>query len=242
MSKGSRRLRKLSVIIPVFNEERTIAEIIQRVLAQSKPGSELEIVVVDDGSDDGTEGALAPFRDRIRYIKHSTNRGKGAAIKTGLTQAQGEFVIFQDADLEYDPADYPALLGPLEGGQVEMVIGSRVLSGSMWLFGQGRTHWMSYVGCKLIAGLINVLYRRKGTDYYACYKVVRRDVLNRVSVEANGFEYDSELLCKLLKHGTKMVEVPIHYYPRSYREGKKLRYWRAGLAVLLSIIKWRFQP
>jgi glycosyltransferase involved in cell wall biosynthesis len=232
---------KVSIIVPVYNERQTIQEILRRVTSV-KLDLEKEIIVVDDASTDGTAAILNELpREMYTVVLKQKNEGKGAAIKTGLAYAQGNFVIFQDGDLEYDPADYPSLLKPLLTQQTDMVIGSRVLSGAMQLWGPQRAHWTSYLGCKIIAFAINILYGRHGTDYYGCYKAFRREVLQSVSVRANRFEYDSELLCKLLKRGVTAQEVPIAYHPRRYGEGKKLSFWRDGFAVLFSIIKWRFR-
>lgn len=230
----------VSIIIPIYNEEETILEILRRI-ESVQLGLKREIIIVDDGSTDGTVDVLRQL-DKGRYvvILKTRNEGKGAAIKTGLTRAKGDFVIFQDADLEYDPRDYTALLEPLLRNQADVVIGSRVLSGSMHLLGRNRAHWTSYIGCYVIAVAINLLYGRRGSDYYGCYKAFRREVLASVSVQADRFAYDSELLCKLFKRHVRVAEVPISYYPRSYREGKKLGYVRDGLAVLFSIVWWRF--
>lgn len=232
---------KVSIIISAYNEQETILEVLKQI-EKVTLDIEKEVIIVDDGSTDGTRELLKALDSRVyTVILKDKNGGKGAAIKAGLTQARGDFVIFQDADLEYDPGDYPALLKPLLHGKADVVIGSRVLSSSMRLFGEGRAHWTSYLGCKIIAFLINFLYGRQGTDYYGCYKVFRREILTSVSVQANGFEYDSELLCKLFKRKTRTVEVPTRYYPRNYRAGKKLSFWGAGFAVLFSIVKWRFR-
>ncbi len=234
-------MNTLSVIIPVYNEKETVLEVLRRIQDVSLD-LEREIVVVDDRSTDGTTEILKGL-DPKRYgvIFREKNEGKGAAIKTGLAHATGDFVIFQDADLEYDPADYPALLAPLQEGRADMVIGSRVLSGSMRLFGPHRVHFATYFGCKLIAFSINLLYGYSNTDYYGCYKAFRRGVLDSVKVGANGFEYDSELLVKLLKNRIRTAEIPIVYHPRGHREGKKLSFWRDGFKVLSSIVRWRFK-
>ncbi len=230
---------KLSILIPVYNEKDTILEILRRIQTVNL-SMEKEIIIVDDYSRDGTRDILKSLdQKQYKVILKTQNEGKGAAIKTGLSEATGDFVIFQDADLEYDPQDYPALIAPLQDSSLDMVIGSRVLSGSMNLFGPRRAHLGSYLGCKIIAASINFLYGRSFTDYYGCYKIIRRGVLNSVPVEANGFEYDSELLCKLLKKKIKATEVGIQYYPRARSEGKKLSFVKDGFRVLCSIFYWR---
>lgn len=232
--------KKVSIIVPVYNEKETILEILKKV-EDVRLDLAKELIIVDDGSTDGTPEVLNGL-DKTQYkvILKGKNEGKGAAIKAGIAAASGDFVIFQDADLEYDPKDYPALLRPLEKGEADMVIGSRVLSGSIRLFGPQRVRFLTYFGCKLIAFSINLLYGKTGTDYYGCYKAIRLDALKNIKVEANRFEYDSELLCKLLRRGVKTVEVPTAYQPRGYGAGKKLR-WHDGFAVIFSIIKWRFR-
>ncbi|MDP2638715.1 MAG: glycosyltransferase family 2 protein [Candidatus Azambacteria bacterium] len=230
---------KLSIIIPTYNERKTILEILKRI-ERVDLGLDKEIIIVDDCSTDGTIEILNELdKNKYQIVFKNKNEGKGASIKAGLTRARGDFVIFQDADLEYDPIDYLVLLEPLKTGKAELAIGSRVLSGSMQLFGSNRANFSSYLGCVLIAFAINLLYGREGTDYYGCYKAFRRGILENISVKANGFEYDSELLCKLFKQGVKTVEVPTTYHPRSHDAGKKIS-WYHGFAVLFSIVRWRF--
>ena len=232
--------KKLSIIIPAYNESKTLVSLLEKIENVS-PGLEKEIIIVDDDSTDGTVDILRGLdQSQYKVILKNKNEGKGAAIKTGLGAAGGDFVIFQDADLEYDPEDYKILLKPLLENTADLVIGSRVLSGSIRLFGPHRVSLVTYFGCRITALAINILYGRRGTDYYGCYKAIRREALKDVLVKANGFEYDAELLCKLFKRGIKAVEVPTSYQSRDYSAGKKLS-WRDGLIVMRSIIRWRFQ-
>ncbi len=233
---------KLSVIIPAYNEASTIREIIRRVELADVPGCEKELIIVDDGSTDGTREILKEFNSTHRVILHQRNLGKGGAIKTGLEAATGDLVIIQDADLEYNPNDYAALLGPIVSGEAQVTLGSRTLGGSeesRRLTKWHHPHPLTYLGNLLIMGSINLLYGRSGTDFFACYKIVPRPLFKELDVKADGFAYDIELLCKMFRKGIKIKEVPISYRPRTFDEGKKIRY-RDGIKVLWAIFKWRF--
>jgi glycosyltransferase involved in cell wall biosynthesis len=233
---------KLSVVIPAYNEEATIAETIERVKAVDLGGVELEIVVVDDGSKDQTRKILKTIPG-IRVVLQPQNAGKGAAVKSGFRAATGDLVLIQDADLEYDPHDYPALLQPIIEGRADAVMGSRFLLEKLQFFGPGAKSpfFTHYIGNKLIVATTNGLYGQSATDYEGCYKVFSKRVVDSLPIEANGFEYDNELICKLLRRGYRLVEVPIHYRPRTYEEGKKIK-WQDGVLMLWTIVKWRFRP
>ncbi len=233
---------KLSIIIPVYNEAATLREIIHRVENADTLRCEKELIIVDDGSLDGTTEILKEFATRHHVIFLARNQGKGAAIKTGLSAATGDFVIIQDADLEYDPDDYAALLRPLLSGTAQVTLGSRTLDNNeetrhytKWQ----HPHPLTHLGNLLIIGSINLLYGRNGTDFFSCYKIVPRTYFEDLKIQADGFAYDIELLCKLFCKGVSVVEVPIHYHPRTFAQGKKIRY-RDGLMVLWTIFKWRF--
>ena len=229
--------KKLSIIIPAYNGKNTILEILRRIDLVAL-NLKKEIIIIDDCSDDGTAEILKRLDvNKYKTILKSKNEGKGSAIKIGLLHATGEFVIFQDADLEYDPNDYKKIISPLEKSTADVVIGSRVLSGSMQLFGSKRVSFVTYCSCKIVVFLINFLYGRDFTDCWGCYKAFRRDVLSEVKVGANGFEYEIELLCKLLKRKIRMIEVPISYHPRGYLEGKKISFWPDAFLVIFSVIK-----
>ncbi len=233
-------IRKVSVVIPAYNEEATIEQIIAKVRAADVCGLELEIVVVDDGSKDRTRAILEKMPG-IKYIAHERNRGKGGAVKTGFATASGQIVMIQDADLEYDPKDYPALIKPILNG-ADAVMGSRFAYERPTFFsGPNRSPFFShYIGNILITGLTNLLYANAATDYYACYKAFRKSVIDSIAIESDGFQYDNELLCKLLRRGVKIVEVPVVYRPRSYKDGKKIN-WTDGVAIIWTIVKWRFK-
>jgi dolichol-phosphate mannosyltransferase len=233
---------KLSVVIPAYNEERTVAETIQRVKNVDLRGLDLEIVVVDDGSKDQTREILKTIPG-IRVVLHERNSGKGAAVKSGFRAATGDIVLIQDADLEYDPQDYGALVQPILDGHVEAVMGSRFILESPQFFGKGAKSpfFTHYIGNILIIRLTNALYQHSATDYEGCLKAFSKSVVDSVPIEATGFEYDNELICKLLRRGHRIAEVPIKYRPRSYEEGKKIK-WQDGVRMIWTIVQWRFRP
>ena len=230
---------KVSVLIPAYNEERTIANVIKRVQAVDLGTIETEIVVIDDGSRDGTHDALKGISD-ILHVSRERNGGKGAALTTGLRMATGDIIILQDADLEYDPQDYRAVIQPILDGRSEVVMGSRFLFQRPVFFGKRRSpYFFHYLGNIIIVFITNLLYGHKFTDYEGCYKAFTRQALASTPVLARGFAFDNELICKLMRKGVRIVEVPIRYTPRSYAHGKKVT-WRHGLIMLWTIIKWRF--
>lgn len=230
---------KLSIIIPAYNEGNTVAAVIQRVESVTLEGMTKEIIVVDDASTDCTAEVLKGIRN-IHAIRHSRNAGKGAALSTGIHAATGEVVIFQDADLEYAPEDYPVLLQPLIEGQCDAVMGSRFLRERPVFWGSRKSPYLNhYIGNLLIIWVTNILYGKRFTDYEGCYKAFRRSVLLDTPIEATGFEFDNELICKVMRKGVRITEVPIQYHPRTYEQGKKIT-WRHGLVMLWTIAKWRF--
>lgn len=232
---------KLSVVIPAYNEERTIAETIQRVKAVDLSPLDMEIIVVDDGSKDRTREILKTIPD-IRVVLQERNAGKGAAVKSGFRAATGDIVIIQDADLEYDPQDYGPMVQPIIEGRADLVIGSRFIRERLQFFGKGAKSpfFTHYIGNIMIVRLTNALYGQSATDYEGCYKAFSKSVIDKLPIEANGFEYDNELICKLLRRGYRMAEVPITYQPRTYEEGKKIK-WQDGVRMMWTILKWRFK-
>jgi glycosyltransferase involved in cell wall biosynthesis len=232
---------KLSVIIPAYNEGGTIEAVVRRVQAVNLGPIEKEIIVVDDGSRDGTTEILKELSG-IRRISHERNAGKGAALTTGFRAATGDIVLIQDADLEYHPEDYRTVIQPIVDGACDAVIGSRFLLYKPKYFGKRRSPYLThYIGNKLIVDVTNLLYGQHFTDYEGCYKAFTRTILASTPVEAKGFEFDNELVCKLMRKGARIVEVPIHYTPRTYAHGKKIT-WRHGLIMVWTIMKWRFLP
>ena len=229
---------KLSIIIPAFNEKSTILEILKRIDGVDLD-LEKEIIIVDDCSTDGTVDILKGLNgSQYKIILKNKNEGKGAAIKTGLTQARGEFVIFQDADIEYNPRDYPAMIQPILDGKTEVVLGIRIKP-ERDKRRRKSLYWLSFIGNKLITWTTNLLFWNNAGEYEGCYKAFTKRLLDTVSITANGFEYDNELICKILKKGYKTIDVPIRYNPRNYEAGKKIK-WKDGFKILLTIIKERF--
>ncbi len=225
----------LSVIVPVFNERGTVAEILRRMRSVSLP-LELEIIVVDDGSTDGSDQVLAALKDStVRVIRHSTNKGKGAAVRSGLRAARGDLLLIQDADLEYDPDEWTKLLEPLLKGKADVVYGSRFTGErkNMMLM-----HW---IGNRFLCLVTNVLYATTLSDMETCYKLFRRTVLSGITLRANRFDFEPEITAKVLRSGYRIYEVPISYAGREFSEGKKIT-WRDGLAALWTLVYCRFGP
>jgi glycosyltransferase involved in cell wall biosynthesis len=222
----------LSVVMPVFNERATIDEIISRVL---RVPLRIELIVVDDGSTDGTREVLQALqRERgFRLVLQPNNQGKGAALRRGFQDVTGDLVVIQDADLEYSPEEYPGLIELICQGRADVVYGSRFLGRHrVFLF----TH---YLGNRLLTFLTNVLYNTMLSDMETCYKVMRSEVLRSMTLKSNSFGIEPELTAKIFKRGYRVYEVPITYDGRSYDEGKKIT-WRDGIVALWVLLKYRF--
>ncbi len=222
---------KVSVIIPVLNERQTILQVLERVAAVPV---EKEIIVVDDGSSDGTWDLLAGRKD-ITLLRHPRNRGKGAAVRTGLGHATGDIVLIQDADLEYDPEEYPRLIAPITQGRARVVYGSRLLGGN-----NPRSSQAFYWGGRLVTMATNLLYGSRLTDEPTCYKVFASEVIKSLPFEGDGFEWEPEITARILKRGITIFEVPISYHPRRPDQGKKIRPWD-GIKAILTLLRWRFR-
>jgi dolichol-phosphate mannosyltransferase len=224
---------KVSVLIPAYNEARTVKACIEAVYGRN-PGRELELIVVDDGSSDGTyESALASIKPDGKVLKHAKNSGKGSAIRTALAAATGDLVLIQDADLEYDPGDYAALLKPFEEGRAEVVYGSRNRFAE-----NGRSSSAYYWGGVFLSWWTNVLYGSSLTDEATCYKAFKTPLLRSLELRCTGFEFCPEATAKVLRRGLKIVEVPVSYKPRSVAEGKKIR-WHDGLLHCWVLLRLR---
>jgi glycosyltransferase involved in cell wall biosynthesis len=223
----------LSVIIPVYNERQTVAEIIRRVRAVPVP-LVLDVVVVDDASTDGTDKVLSLLQDStVRVISHERNQGKGAAIRTALRYAQGDLVLIQDADLEYDPDDWPRLLDPVLKHKAAVVYGSRFTGERKNML---VLHW---IGNRFLSLVTNVLYRSTLSDMETCYKLFDRRVLEGITLVSDRFDFEPEITAKVLRHGYRIYEVPISYAGREPDEGKKIT-WRDGFGALRALIRFRF--
>jgi len=225
--------RLLSVIVPVHNERTTLMEIVRRMRVVELP-MEREIIIVDDGSNDGGEKVLATLEDStVRVLRHPVNRGKGAAIRTGLGVARGDLVLIQDADLEYDPEDWPKLLAPILRGRAQVVYGSRFT-------GERKNmlfwHW---VGNHLLSLVTNVLYNTTLSDMETCYKLFDRKVLDGITLRSDRFDFEPEVTAKVLKRGYRIYEVPISYTGREPDEGKKITWWD-GFGALAALVRYRF--
>ncbi len=228
---------KVSVLIPARNEQATIKELLRRVLAEFE-FMDGEAIVIDDGSSDAT-AELAAEVPGVKLVRLSPGRGKGAAIRAGLAEASGDVILVQDADLEYDPTDYPALLAPFKEGRAQAVYGSRLLGARA-----GRQTGVSnpafYWGGRFLSWLTRILYGAKMTDVATGYKVFRADVLRGLGLVRDGFEFCPEATALLLKQGIPILEVPISYSPRSVLEGKKIR-WTDGLIAIRTLLALRFR-
>lgn len=229
---------KLSIVVPAYNERKTIEELIRRVEAADIGALRKEILVVDDGSSDGTRDLLARIPD-IHYIFHQSNLGKGGAVKTGFRYATGDIILIQDADLEYDPNDYRAMIQPIIDQKTEVTLGVRIQP-KRDARRQKSLYWLSWVGNKLITWTTNWLYWNNAGEYEGCYKAFTKRLLDSIEVTTNDFDFDNELVCKILRKGYRTVDVPIRYYPRNYEQGKKI-HWQHGLKILWTIVKWRFK-
>jgi len=233
---------RLSIVMPVYNEERTVDRVLDAVLA-SPVEAEIEGIVVDDASTDGSArrlAARAAADPRIRLLRHERNRGKGAALRTGFAVATGDVVLIQDADLEYDPADYPRLIAPIADGSADVVIGSRFAPGVNGADGgAARGRGAHYLGNRLLTWLSNRMTGLDLTDMEAGYKVFRREALQGLRLRSERFGIEPELVQKAARAGWRIREVPIAYRRRAYREGKKIT-WRDGLAAVWHIVRFRF--
>jgi glycosyltransferase involved in cell wall biosynthesis len=226
---------RLSIVIPVFNEVGTLSAILRAVESALLPDIEKEIVVVDDFSTDGTRELLGREADagRIRAIYHDRNRGKGASLRTGFLEVTGDVVIVQDADLEYDPREYPRLLKPILEGKADVVYGSRFLGGEE----KRVLFFWHYMGNRFLTTVSNMLTNLNLTDMETCYKVFRREVLDRIRIEEDRFGFEPEITAKIAKLRCRIYEVGISYYGRTYAEGKKIT-WKDGVSTLRCILKY----
>jgi glycosyltransferase involved in cell wall biosynthesis len=241
---GAEEFHTLSIIVPVFNECKTVMELLQEVARQPLPLRK-ELIIVDDCSTDGTREFLqqtdlqsefgANGRNIVKLALHDKNRGKGAGVRTGLAHATGEIVLIQDADLEYDPGDYPELLKPILEGRADAVFGNRFHSGSHRV-----PRYYRYLFNRLFSVICNTLTGLAVHDVTACYKVFRRDLVDRMHLHSDRFSVETEMTVKVAKLGARIYEVPIVYHGRTYAEGKKIS-WQDGWRAFYDLIRYRFK-
>jgi glycosyltransferase involved in cell wall biosynthesis len=232
--------RLISLLVPVYNEHHFLPQILSRIEAVDFAGLEREILLVDDGSTDGSTDVMRAMeregKPHVRVFYHPQNRGKGAALRTAIEQARGDIIAVQDADLEYDPADYPALLRLLIDGEADVVYGSRLRRKD----NKRAFNFSHFWGNWMLTRATNLLYGATITDMETCYKAFRADILKRITIRSDRFDFEPEITAKILKAGLKIREVPISYRGRTWSEGKKIS-WRDGFAALRALIKYRFR-
>ena len=226
-------MNTVSIIIPVYNEQKTIGVVIDHVISQTIAGWKKEIIIVDDGSSDGTRQVLQMYQKKCKIFFKEKNEGKGSAVREGIIRSHGDFILIQDADLEYSPKDYPTLLSPFENPQIAVVYGSRFLGGHL------STKFVYELGNKFVTLVTNILFNTNITDMETGFKVFRKSVLKGVDIKAKKFDFEPEITIKVLKQGYQIYEVPISYFGRKFEDGKKLT-WRDGIGALWTIIKYRF--
>jgi glycosyltransferase involved in cell wall biosynthesis len=231
-------VKKLSILIPVYNEANTIEKVLQMVASAPDEGLEKELVVVDDASTDGTRQILQSLdlaKYNARLHLHERNCGKGAALRTAQQHATGDIILIQDADLEYDPKEYSELLHPILNGSADVVYGSRLSGGKP----TRAFHFWHYLGNKFLSLLTNILYDCTITDMETCYKVFRAEIFKSIKIKSNRFEFEPEITAKILKKRLRIYELPISYHGRDYSEGKKIT-WKDGFGAIWALMKYRF--
>jgi len=224
---------KLSVVIPIYNEKETLIKILEKVEEANTLGLEKEIILVDDGSTDGTLDILKTLENGYQVIYHEKNQGKGAALRSGFLAAAGDLILIQDADLEYNPQNYPQLLRPILENKADVVFGSRNLQKNP------TDNFSFYLGRRITNLFLNILCGSKLTDYWTCYKVFKAPIVKSLELECNRFDVEVEMTVKIIKRGYKIVEVPIDYLPRSISAGKKIKP-QDGLIAIWKTIKYKF--
>jgi glycosyltransferase involved in cell wall biosynthesis len=229
---------RISILIPVYNEVQFLEQLLARVEAVDFCGLDKELILVDDGSTDGTREILKRLESTGKYVihYHDKNQGKGAALRTGIGLATGQIIVVQDADLEYDPSDYPPLIQKIIDGQADVVYGSRFDPSKVRREAFNLWH---YIGNKMLTLATNVLFQATLTDMETCYKAFRADIIKSVTIRSNRFDFEPEITAKVLKQRCRLVEMPISYQGRHFSEGKKIT-WRDGVVALWTLAKFRF--
>lgn len=228
-------MKKITILIPIFNEVDTLEQILEKVEAASFCGLEKEIILIDDFSTDGTRDLLKKLEDKYKIFYHDKNMGKGAALRTGFEHITGDIVAIQDADLEYDPIDYEPLIRLILDDHADVAYGSRLSGGK-----PSRSFMFTHLlGNKFLTLLTNVLYNTTLTDMETCYKAFKTEFIKGLKIKSDRFDFEPEITAKVLKRGARLYELPISYYGREYDEGKKIT-WKDGFHAILALIKFRF--
>lgn len=227
-------MKKLSILVPVYNEEKTIEKILEKLENTDFCGLEKEIILIDDASTDGSTDILKNL-NRHKVFYHEKNLGKGAALRTGFKEATGDIIIIQDADLEYDPKDYIELINLILEEKADVVYGSRLSGGK-----PSRSFMFTHLlGNKFLTLLTNILYNTTLTDMETCYKAFKAEFIKGIEIKSDRFDFEPEITAKVLKRRARLYELPISYYGREYEEGKKIT-WKDGLHAVLALVKYRF--
>ena len=233
--KKRNKMKKITVLIPIFNEVNTLRIILQKVEETDFCGLEKEIILIDDCSYDGTREILKELENKYKVFYHEKNQGKGAALRTGFEHVTGDIVVIQDADLEYDPVDYQPLIKLILDGKADVAYGSRLSGGK-----PSRSFMFTHLlGNKLLTLMTNILYNTTLTDMETCYKAFKAEFIKGIEIKSNRFDFEPEITAKVLKRGARLYELPISYYGREYTEGKKIT-WKDGFHAILALIKFRF--
>lgn len=237
---------KLSIVIPVYNEEKTVTQLLEKVVKVKFKDIEREIIVVEDGSSDNTKEQIQSFEKNtklkeFKIFYHKKNMGKGAAVRTGIEKATGEYIVIQDADLEYNPQQLPKLVTPILAGKAEVIYGTRLKRFPNFKRDESSPQFfLHYLGNKFLSLVTSIIYMQWVTDMETCYKVFPKKAASNLYLKARGFEFDPEITAKLLKRGYKIYELPIVSNPRSYKEGKKINTFKDGFRACWYLLKYRF--
>lgn len=228
-------MKKVSILIPVYNEQNTLEQLVQMVENATFAGLEKEIILIDDCSTDGTKEILKTFENKYKVLYHNVNQGKGAALRTGFAAVEGDIAVIQDADLEYDPNDYEQVLQLILNGDADVAYGSRFLD----LSGSKTVVKVNFLANKVLTLITNILFGAELTDMETCYKAFKTEFIKDINIKSDRFDFEPEITAKVLKKKAKIKEAPIKYSGRTFEEGKKIT-WKDGIHAILALIKFRF--